>query len=221
MAKLPESPVYIAGFHFVRSSAAAADRGVPYWASLRVNEVNMRVGPGEDYRISWVYRRQQLPLKVIRLKEGWRLVEDPGGTRGWVLAQFLTRSAARSLSAQAPAEMREKPAMRTPAAVAVDAGRGRQAGRLHCGLVPHRCRRAGRICRAGPAVGGRGALSRDSPNPNSLFCVRLDLCHRALGIGCGEAAVGTRRAERIAFLRPLLGRDAGLAVGRSPICPLR
>ena len=26
----------------------------PYWASLRVSEVNMRVGPGEDYRILWV-----------------------------------------------------------------------------------------------------------------------------------------------------------------------
>src|SRR5438874_4243361 len=71
--------------------AIAADKTVPYWASLRVNEVNMRVGPGEDYRISWVYRRQHLPLKVVRLKEGWRLVEDPAGTQGWVLAQFLSR----------------------------------------------------------------------------------------------------------------------------------
>lgn len=91
--------------------AAAAERTVPYWASIRVNEVNMRVGPGEDYRISWVYRRQQLPLKVIRLKEGWRLVEDPGGTRGWVLAQFLSRDRGAIVAGQGPADMREGPGL--------------------------------------------------------------------------------------------------------------
>lgn len=63
----------------------------PYWASIRAGVVNMRAGPGEDYRISWVYRRAQLPLKVLRLMEGWRLVEDPDGAQGWILARFLTR----------------------------------------------------------------------------------------------------------------------------------
>ena len=29
--------------------AHAQDDGVPYWASLRGRDVNMRVGPGEDY----------------------------------------------------------------------------------------------------------------------------------------------------------------------------
>ena len=61
------------------SSAAWAedDVEIPYWASVRVGEVNMRVGPGEDYRILWVYKRPMLPLKVVRVKEGWRLVRDP------------------------------------------------------------------------------------------------------------------------------------------------
>ncbi len=90
--------------------AAAADRTVPYWASLRVDEVNMRVGPGEDYRISWVYRRPHLPLKVVRLKEGWRLVEDPGGTRGWVLAQFLSRDRGAIVAGEGPAGMYEQAA---------------------------------------------------------------------------------------------------------------
>ena len=85
----------------------AEEREVPYWASLRVNVVNMRVGPGEDYRISWVYRRQGLPLKVLRLKEGWRLVQDPDGVRGWLLAQFLTRQRAAFITAGEPADMRE------------------------------------------------------------------------------------------------------------------
>lgn len=71
-------------------SVAAQDRPVPYWASLTADEVNMRVGPARDYRIAWVFKRDGLPLKVVRLHEGWRLVEDPDGARGWVLARFLS-----------------------------------------------------------------------------------------------------------------------------------
>ena len=47
--------------------AAAQDREVPYWASLRVDEVNMRVGPSAEYKIAWVYRRQGLPVRVVRI----------------------------------------------------------------------------------------------------------------------------------------------------------
>lgn len=63
----------------------------PYWASIRAEKVNMRVGPAETYPIDWVYRRPQLPLRVMRREEGWRLVEDPDGSRGWVLGRFLAR----------------------------------------------------------------------------------------------------------------------------------
>jgi SH3-like domain-containing protein len=87
----------------------AQDRPVPYWASLRVDEVNMRVGPGEDYRILWVYRRKQLPIKVVRLKEGWRLVEDPEGARGWMLARFLTPERGAIVRGKGLADMRGKP----------------------------------------------------------------------------------------------------------------
>jgi SH3-like domain-containing protein len=87
--------------------ARAADDGVPYWASLRVDEVNMRVGPGEDYHILWVYRRVQLPVKVLRLKEGWRLVRDPDGAEGWMLARFLTRTRGAIVKGSGLADMRE------------------------------------------------------------------------------------------------------------------
>lgn len=62
---------------------------VPYWASLRARQVNAHVGPGEDYRITYQYHREDLPMKVLRKLEGWRLVEDPDGARGWMLARFL------------------------------------------------------------------------------------------------------------------------------------
>jgi SH3-like domain-containing protein len=95
------------GIAIVAQTAQAQQRELPYWAALRVGEVNLRAGPSEDYRISWVYRRVGLPLKVLRIKEGWRLVEDPGGTRGWLLAQFLTRQRGAIIIGKEPAEMRE------------------------------------------------------------------------------------------------------------------
>lgn len=77
-------------FIFLSAPAAAQDREVPYWASLRNDEVNMRVGPSTEYKIDWVYRRAQLPIKVVRLREGWRLVQDVDGTQGWIVARMLS-----------------------------------------------------------------------------------------------------------------------------------
>lgn len=87
---------------------AADDEDVPYWASLRADEVNLRVGPAETYRIAWVYRRAGLPMKVLRRMEGWRLVEDPAGARGWMLARLLKRERGAIVKGQGLAEMRDK-----------------------------------------------------------------------------------------------------------------
>ncbi|MXP25316.1 hypothetical protein GRI39_04555 [Altererythrobacter indicus] len=75
---------------FATGSLAAQDREVPYWASMRADEVNMRVGPSESYQVDWVYHRAKLPMKVVRLKEGWRLVQDPDGAQGWIVARLLS-----------------------------------------------------------------------------------------------------------------------------------
>ena len=87
--------------------AGAQDRETPYWASLRSDEVNMRVGPSEDYQISWVYRRAGLPVKVERIKEGWRLVRDPDGAEGWVVARLLSPERAALVVGEGAAAMRE------------------------------------------------------------------------------------------------------------------
>lgn len=87
--------------------AAAQEREVPYWASLRASEVNMRVGPSEDFPIDWVYRRQGLPVKVLRINQGWRLIEDPDGTQGWVVARLLTPDRGAIVVGDGLAEMRE------------------------------------------------------------------------------------------------------------------
>ena len=75
----------------IASPLAAQDREVPYWASIKTEKLNLRAGPGRDYPVRWVYRRAGLPLKVIRVHEGWRLVRDPAGDEGWVTANLLSK----------------------------------------------------------------------------------------------------------------------------------
>jgi SH3-like domain-containing protein len=91
----------------VPAHAAHDEKDIPYWGSLRDDEVHMRVGPGKDYRINWIYRRKHLPVKVLRAMEGWRLIEDPDGARGWMLQRFVLREREVMVASREPAPMRE------------------------------------------------------------------------------------------------------------------
>ncbi|MCQ8279774.1 SH3 domain-containing protein [Acetobacteraceae bacterium KSS8] len=57
---------------------------LPRFASLRADAVNLRGGPGTRYPIQWVYKRRDLPVKIEREFDVWRLVEDSDGVKGWV-----------------------------------------------------------------------------------------------------------------------------------------
>lgn len=68
---------------------AAPAKPVPYWASLAQDEARMRVGPSLDYPSNWVYRRRDLPVKVVQVLGLWRKIEDPDGTQGWMHVRLL------------------------------------------------------------------------------------------------------------------------------------
>lgn len=57
---------------------------LPRFVSLRADAVNLRVGPGDQYPIQWVYHRVGLPVEVLREFDVWRLVIDAEGTKGWM-----------------------------------------------------------------------------------------------------------------------------------------
>ena len=90
--------------------AHAQDREVPYWASLRYDEVRMRVGPSNEYPIEWVYRRKGLPVKVVRVREGWRFVEDPEGAQGWIARSQLDPARGMLVVGEGLADIRAEPA---------------------------------------------------------------------------------------------------------------
>ncbi len=63
---------------------------LPRFASLRNGEVNVRVGPGKQYPIRWVYRRAGLPVEIIEQYEYWRKIRDPDGETSWVHKSMLS-----------------------------------------------------------------------------------------------------------------------------------
>ena len=63
---------------------------VPRFVSLKSDIVNMRVGPGHEYPLQWVYVRKNLPVKVISEFNAWRKVIDHEGETGWVHGQLVS-----------------------------------------------------------------------------------------------------------------------------------
>jgi SH3-like domain-containing protein len=98
----------VLGLMLLPQAASAQQREVPYWGSLASNEVNMRVGPSERYRIAWVYRREGMPVKVLRIQQGWWLIEEIDGTRGWVYSSLMSRQRMAMVTGEGPAAIREQ-----------------------------------------------------------------------------------------------------------------
>jgi SH3-like domain-containing protein len=72
------------------TTAAAQDKQPPYWASIASGEAMMRAGPGRNYPGIWLYKRRDLPIRVVKTFPNWRMIEDPEGTRGWMLVSLLS-----------------------------------------------------------------------------------------------------------------------------------
>jgi SH3-like domain-containing protein len=75
---------------------------IPRFVSLRADAVNLRVGPGDQYPISWVYHRAGLPVEVLREFDVWRLVIDSAGTEGWMHEATLIDTRHFVINGQSP-----------------------------------------------------------------------------------------------------------------------
>lgn len=90
------------------TAQAQGRRPLPYWASISEPEARMRVGPSLDYPSNWVYRRRDLPVRVVQVLGNWRKIEDSTGTQGWMHVRLLS-DAATAIIAGSIADLRESP----------------------------------------------------------------------------------------------------------------
>lgn len=73
-----------------QSAGSASKLPLPRFVSLKASRVNMRVGPGRDYQIEWLYTKRGLPLEILQEYDNWRKVRDSEGDEGWILQSLLS-----------------------------------------------------------------------------------------------------------------------------------
>ena len=98
----------------VATTASAQDKKPPYWASIASGEAMMRTGPGRNYPGVWLYKRRDLPIRVIQVYPNWRKIEDPDGDQGWMLVTLLSDRRTGIVKPGAPREIHSKPDANAP-----------------------------------------------------------------------------------------------------------
>ncbi len=104
------------------SPAAAQEKAVPYWASISSGKAMVRKGPGRNYPGIWLYQRRDLPVRVLKVYDNWRLIEDPNGDKGWMLVSLMSSTRTFMVKAGVPRAIREKPANASRTAFLAEAG---------------------------------------------------------------------------------------------------
>ena len=74
----------------VAAPAVAQEKQPPYWASIASGQAMTRTGPGKNYPGVWLYQRRDLPVRVIKKYDNWRMIQDLDGAQGWMLVTLLS-----------------------------------------------------------------------------------------------------------------------------------
>ena len=63
---------------------------LPRFVSLKASKVNLRIGPGLNYSVDWMYLKSGLPMEIVQEYDTWRRVRDAEGAEGWINQSLLS-----------------------------------------------------------------------------------------------------------------------------------
>jgi SH3-like domain-containing protein len=90
----PLTVALVAAFGVPALTGAASENDararLPRFVSLRSDQVNLRVGPGQTYPIEWLLTRKGMPVEVVREFQNWRMVRVWQDASGWILDRMVT-----------------------------------------------------------------------------------------------------------------------------------
>ena len=84
---------------------------VPRFVSLKYDPANARGGPGDDYRLLWIYHHKGLPLLVVEETAEWRRVRDPEGQLAWVHKRVIDGTRTVMRTDPSDLSLRDRPAL--------------------------------------------------------------------------------------------------------------
>ena len=106
----------------IAATASAQDKQPPYWASIASGEAMMRTGPGRNYPGIWLYKRRDLPIRVVQTYPNWRKIVDPGGQQGWMLVTLLSDRRTAMVKAGSPRDIHVRGEANAPVRYRAEAG---------------------------------------------------------------------------------------------------
>ena len=77
-------------FIFIISNSYSEEKKT--FLMLKNNKVNVRYGPSFDYPIKYIYKKIQLPVRLIDKKENFRRIIDHKKNSGWIHISQLKKS---------------------------------------------------------------------------------------------------------------------------------
>ncbi len=84
------TPFLIAPARAQLQTTGASGLPLPRFVSLKSDKVNVRIGPGQDYDVSWIFVRAGWPVEIVQEFENWRKIRDTDGSEGWVFHSLLS-----------------------------------------------------------------------------------------------------------------------------------
>jgi SH3-like domain-containing protein len=88
-AHLAVALLAVVGLKAMPASGAENAAKLPRFASLRSDDINLRVGPGQTYPIEWVLKRKDMPVEIVEQFQNWRMVRVWPSASGWVLDRMV------------------------------------------------------------------------------------------------------------------------------------
>ena len=76
---------------FISSSFAFAQENA-YFLTLKYDKVNVRYGPNFNSPIKYIYKKKNLPVKIIDKKENFRRIVDLKKNSGWIHRSQLKKN---------------------------------------------------------------------------------------------------------------------------------
>jgi len=110
--------IFFLYFLFIFSNSYSEERT---FLMLKNNKVNVRYGPSFDYPIKYIYKKIQLPVRLIDKKENFRRIIDHKKNSGWIHISQLKKS--NSLITTSKKILFRKPTKYSKPLAKIDTGR--------------------------------------------------------------------------------------------------
>ena len=108
-------------FCFFLSLGTSFSNEKNYFLMLKKNKVYVRYGPSFDYPIKYIYKKINLPVKIIDKKENFRRIIDHQQNSGWIHSSLLRKS--RSIITTSTKILFKKPTKFSKPLAKLDKGR--------------------------------------------------------------------------------------------------